>query len=148
MYRRYQYVLSPRHNGRLARKERGVESLMRCQVRKCTANSQLTKNLHDACAMVRKYHLVVKKGEFQDIPNECNAMLIRRAGLNILSLGVHAYCLLFKGYDVKVSAAMNTLRWMADTLSSLRNKKFEPSDLPSLGTLILSHLRLLLRSQH
>ena len=61
----------------------------------------------------------------KDVPNECNAMLMRRSGLNILSLGVNAYCLLFKGYDVKVSAAMNTLMWVADTLSSLLNKKFE-----------------------
>ena len=61
----------------------------------------------------------------QDVPNECNAKTIRRIGLSILNAGVHVYCLLFKGYDMEVSATINSLMWMADVISSLLNNESE-----------------------
>jgi len=60
-----------------------------------------------------------------DVTNECNAKIVRRSGLSILNIGVHIYCLLFKGYDMKVSTTINTLMWMADTMSSLLNNESE-----------------------
>lgn len=57
--------------------------------------------------------------------NECNAMIIRRIGLCTLNVGVHIYCLLFKGYNLKVSASLNALMWVAESISSLLNNSSE-----------------------
>jgi len=64
-------------------------------------------------------------GVEEGVLNECNAKIVRRTGLAILNVGVHIYCLLFKGYDMKVSATINVLMWMADAIHSLLNNESE-----------------------
>jgi hypothetical protein len=58
-------------------------------------------------------------------PSECNAKLVHRIGLLVLNVGISIYGLIFKGYDLKVSAAINSLLWIADCLSSLLNNESE-----------------------
>jgi hypothetical protein len=57
--------------------------------------------------------------------NECNAKIIRRLGLCVLNIGFFFYCLLFKGYNLRVSASLNALMWVAETISSLLNSQSE-----------------------
>ena len=60
-----------------------------------------------------------------EVVNDCNAKTLRRIGLSVVNMGVHIYCLLFKGYDLKVSTTINALMWMADAISSLLNNESE-----------------------
>jgi len=59
------------------------------------------------------------------VPNKCNTKTVRRMGLSILNVGVHIYCFVFKGYDMKVSTTSNALTWMTDAISSLLNNESE-----------------------
>jgi hypothetical protein len=54
---------------------------------------------------------------------QTNANLIREIGLSFLNMGVHVYGLIFKGYGIKVSSAINALIWVADCLYGLLNDK-------------------------
>ena len=71
----------------------------------------------DQCVLAPKMDTVYG----QDVPNKCNSKTIRRIGLSTLNAGVHVYCLLFKGYYMKVCATINSLMWMADIISSQLN---------------------------
>jgi hypothetical protein len=42
-----------------------------------------------------------------------------------LNIGVHIYCHLFKGYDLKVSTTINVLMWMAELIHSFLNNESE-----------------------
>lgn len=55
--------------------------------------------------------------------SQTNAKLIRETGLAFLNMGVHVYGLIFKGYGLKVSSAINALLWMADCLYGLLNEE-------------------------
>ena len=50
-----------------------------------------------------------------------NGKLLRRNGLAVLSLGLHAACLLFKGTDLNTSFGLASLPHAADALASLLN---------------------------
>ena len=60
-----------------------------------------------------------------DVTNECNAKIVRRSGISILNIGVHIYCHLFKGYELKVSTTINVLMWMAELIHSFLNNESE-----------------------
>lgn len=57
--------------------------------------------------------------------SQTNAKLIREIGLAFLNMGVHVYGLIFKGYGLKVSSAINALIWVADCLYGLLNDESE-----------------------
>jgi len=57
--------------------------------------------------------------------NPCNTKIFRRLGLSVLNLGVSIFCLVIKNYSLNTAVAINTLLWVADSLSSLWNKESE-----------------------
>jgi len=62
---------------------------------------------------------------FDDDVNECNAKIVRQMGLAIFNIGITIFCTVFKNYNLKVAATINSLMWVANCLSSLLNKESE-----------------------
>lgn len=52
-----------------------------------------------------------------------NHMILRRSGYKGLNVGIYIFCLVTKGYDMKIPVAFNSLIWVAESLSTILNKK-------------------------
>ena len=75
----------------------------------------------------------------EEITNPINVKILRRTGLLVLNMGVYVYGLIFKDYGIRASVAINSLMFVAETLSYLFNNEsetigpFKASDLSFLA---------------
>ena len=80
-------------------------------------------------------------GVEEEITNPINVKILRRTGLLVLNMGVYAYCLVFKDYGLRASVAINSLMFVAETLSSLFHNDSEtigPSKASDLSFLAIT----------
>lgn len=54
-----------------------------------------------------------------------NEMTLRRSGYKGLNIGIYIFCLISKGYDMKIPVGFNHLIWVAESLHGLLNQKFK-----------------------